>query len=47
MLRVLKDHHMLPNDYLALDDRSKAFIIASYNLMDKWDEEAREREERM
>lgn len=42
MLMVLEKYHILPREYLALDDRSKAFIIASINLMNKWDKERQE-----
>lgn len=44
MLRALTEYHMLPREYLALDDRSKAFIIASFNLMDKWEQETLEKQ---
>ena len=43
MLRVLNDYHILPRDYLALDIRSKAFLIAAIQLTDKWSEKEAER----
>jgi len=43
MLRVLREYHILPRDYLALDIKSKAFIIACINLEDKWADEEAER----
>lgn len=46
MLRVLKDYHLLPRDYLALDPESKAFIIACIQLEDKWAQEELKKVER-
>lgn len=46
MLRVLKDYHLLPRDYLALDPESKAFIIACIQLEDKWAQEELKKIER-
>ena len=36
---VLEKYHILPRDYLALDDRSKAFIVATINLTNEWEEQ--------
>jgi len=38
--------HMLPTDFLALDDRQKAFIIAAVSIRVEQEEEAKERARR-
>ena len=41
-MRVLYDFHLLPRDYLALDVKSKAFIVACLLIAD---EEAKKEQE--
>jgi hypothetical protein len=37
-MRALYDFHLLPQEYLALDDESKAFLIAAIKTKDEIDE---------